>query len=265
MAVMARIDGIPSRLVSGYAGGDFDEVCECYLVTEAQGHSWAELYFPGFGWIPFEATPSRPVPLREHVVTSLPESPVASPAPGRGSLFGTQRNGYILLVVLSVVLIGPAALIIWTRKRHLRTSPILTEEISGIYGQLVAWGDRLDVAWHPAMTSSEYLTQLADRLRYYVNLRGAEEERVREAAAVSQSTNCFAARYSSLTYGPLESAASTQLARLALLDEYQVLQRYVIRAWVARAARLLTQPMRSLVQMARFRQPDPESGQGPLS
>lgn len=56
MVVLARAAGLPSRLVVGYGSGLFDPEHNRYIVTEADAHSWAEIYFPEFGWIEFEPT-----------------------------------------------------------------------------------------------------------------------------------------------------------------------------------------------------------------
>ncbi len=60
MAVMLRSQGIPSRVVSGYAQGDFDENSMSYRVRANNAHTWVEVYFPAFGWIQFEPTASIP-------------------------------------------------------------------------------------------------------------------------------------------------------------------------------------------------------------
>lgn len=64
MAVMARTLGIPSRVVSGYNTGTFSEETGLYTVRQENAHSWPELFFPGYGWVRFEPTPSQPVPVR---------------------------------------------------------------------------------------------------------------------------------------------------------------------------------------------------------
>lgn len=58
MAVMARIAGIPSRYVEGYLMTDKAPNSSEYIVKGSDAHAWAELYFKGIGWIPFDATPS---------------------------------------------------------------------------------------------------------------------------------------------------------------------------------------------------------------
>jgi len=56
MVVMARSVHIPARLAVGYAMGHYDPQQGAYVVTEKDGHAWPELYFPDYGWIPFEPT-----------------------------------------------------------------------------------------------------------------------------------------------------------------------------------------------------------------
>ena len=55
MAVMARIAGLPSRYIEGYAAvPDSDGTAR---VTQKNAHAWTEIYFSGFGWLSFDATP----------------------------------------------------------------------------------------------------------------------------------------------------------------------------------------------------------------
>lgn len=55
MAQMARYAGIPSRYTEGYAlvNAERGEGGE-YLLTGEQAHAWAELYFDGVGFVPFD-------------------------------------------------------------------------------------------------------------------------------------------------------------------------------------------------------------------
>lgn len=57
MALMARLEGIPSRVDVGFTPGTKATDDQTYLVTTADAHSWPELYFPGAGWLRFEPTP----------------------------------------------------------------------------------------------------------------------------------------------------------------------------------------------------------------
>ncbi|MGG2092155.1 transglutaminaseTgpA domain-containing protein [Bacillus sp. S13(2024)] len=62
MIVLLRSVGIPARWVKGYTEGALDntlvnlESNSVYKITNNNAHSWVEVYFPGYGWIPFEPT-----------------------------------------------------------------------------------------------------------------------------------------------------------------------------------------------------------------
>ncbi len=64
MTLMLRSVGIPARIVSGYAQGQFDEASQSYRVRASNAHTWVEVYFPDYGWIQFEPTASLPVVAR---------------------------------------------------------------------------------------------------------------------------------------------------------------------------------------------------------
>jgi transglutaminase-like putative cysteine protease len=59
MVVLSRLNGIPARLVTGYASGTYDPVNHRYYISEADAHSWPEIYFPNYGWVTFEPTGGR--------------------------------------------------------------------------------------------------------------------------------------------------------------------------------------------------------------
>lgn len=82
MVMMTRSLDIPARWVKGYAPGS-SSVSEyipmdgqspvssgTYTVTNADAHSWVEVYFGEYGWIPIEATPGFSMPL----LTGQPEA-----------------------------------------------------------------------------------------------------------------------------------------------------------------------------------------------
>lgn len=49
-AILLRAAGVPSRLVGGYFGGEYNELGGYYLVTEEKAHVWVEAYISGQGW-----------------------------------------------------------------------------------------------------------------------------------------------------------------------------------------------------------------------
>jgi transglutaminase-like putative cysteine protease len=77
MVILLRSQGIPSRLVKGYAPGTLEKGSEStYVIKSLNAHSWVEVYFPQMGWVAFDPTPgfsmlqekSEPLPLANHDV-----------------------------------------------------------------------------------------------------------------------------------------------------------------------------------------------------
>jgi transglutaminase-like putative cysteine protease len=56
-AVLARLLGMPSRIVVGYTAGTSNADGTQWKVTTADAHAWPEIYFPSVGWVRFEPTP----------------------------------------------------------------------------------------------------------------------------------------------------------------------------------------------------------------
>jgi transglutaminase-like putative cysteine protease len=58
MAVLVRELGIPARVAVGYRAGTlWDD--GTYLVQSTDAHAWVEVFFEGYGWLPFEPTPGH--------------------------------------------------------------------------------------------------------------------------------------------------------------------------------------------------------------
>lgn len=58
MTMMLRTLGIPSRVVNGFRGGEYNDLTSSYIVREKDAHSWVEAYFPEYGWVTFDPTPA---------------------------------------------------------------------------------------------------------------------------------------------------------------------------------------------------------------
>src|SRR5690348_1877058 len=56
MGDMLRLLGIPTRLVNGFGPGQYDNTVQAWVVRSDDAHTWVEVYFPSYGWIPFEPT-----------------------------------------------------------------------------------------------------------------------------------------------------------------------------------------------------------------
>jgi hypothetical protein len=58
MAWMVRTANIPARVAFGFTRGT--RIGSSYSLTNLNLHAWTEVYFSGFGWVPFDATPTLP-------------------------------------------------------------------------------------------------------------------------------------------------------------------------------------------------------------
>jgi len=85
MVVMLRAEGVPARVASGFAPGDFDPNTGLSIVRENHAHSWVEAYFPRYGWITFEPSSIRAIPPRVEDSSQALEPPPAATDIGANS------------------------------------------------------------------------------------------------------------------------------------------------------------------------------------
>ncbi|ABZ76423.1 transglutaminase domain protein [Shewanella halifaxensis HAW-EB4] len=55
-AFMARVMGIPARLVTGYQGAEFNPAAGYYSIYQYMAHAWVEVWLPSEGWVRFDPT-----------------------------------------------------------------------------------------------------------------------------------------------------------------------------------------------------------------
>lgn len=55
-AYMTRTIGLPSRIISGYQGGELNPFDQSLIVREMDGHAWVEIYLKNIGWYRFDPT-----------------------------------------------------------------------------------------------------------------------------------------------------------------------------------------------------------------
>ena len=62
-ALLMRIAGVPSRIVVGYLGADYNRLSGFYLVRQSEAHAWTEVWIDDEGWVRVDPTaavhPSR--------------------------------------------------------------------------------------------------------------------------------------------------------------------------------------------------------------
>lgn len=165
MVVLARAAGLPARYVAGYASGSYDYSLGRYVVTEAQAHAWAEVYFPGYGWIEFEPTSGRPPierPLGEEPAPPTPppvmptvSEPIAAPwwHPSHWPLWLIGMGGLVLLALAGLLWSAADA---W-RLRRLEPAAALAT----LYRRMRQQGRRLAVPMRTSDTPYEFATAFA--------------------------------------------------------------------------------------------------------
>ncbi|OJG25901.1 hypothetical protein RU98_GL000778 [Enterococcus caccae] len=76
MTILLRSIGISSRWAKGFSPGvitnNSNSEYQEYTIKNSDAHSWPEVYFDGYGWIPFEPTPS--------FINEISEPPAVSPS-----------------------------------------------------------------------------------------------------------------------------------------------------------------------------------------
>ncbi|MCM0618236.1 DUF3488 and transglutaminase-like domain-containing protein [Paenarthrobacter sp. TYUT067] len=255
MAVMARAEGIPSRIAVGYAPGrltgesvalvgqgSFPE----YEVDARDAHAWPELYFEGLGWVPFEPTPSRGVPPdyatessiagnlstnadeKEVLTTPAPAPTPAAPLPGLNTpaassaavnpwpAIGAAVAG---VLVLAGFLWSPRLSRTVLRRRRLSQKPPADSELPGYKDPApeLAWAELQDLStdYGVPSTPSETPRHFSARLRSSSALGVAGGLDDAAHEAVASLTSDFERQ----RYGRTMTIAPSAAARIAVVRE----------------------------------------------
>lgn len=194
MAVMLRTLDIPARVVTGFFPPDYDASNAGYIYREENAHVWVEVYFPGYGWIPFEPTSNRsapsfgddepsasPSPSPTLAPTESPSpssptgsspspspSPVSSPSPSPAAVAATAEDdpgspidgplawALVAIGAILLALIIVALMLVFAWRRGLKgMSPV-----TALYARMVRLGHWLRIRSEPATTPSEYAEQI---------------------------------------------------------------------------------------------------------
>jgi transglutaminase-like putative cysteine protease len=180
MAVMLRSQGVPTRVASGYALGEYDEPTGSYRVRSSNLHTWVESYFPDYGWIQFEPTASIPVFERPETGgaggdafatgAGALNNPDRDPFPLDGELDDVERASGLLSdatsntglglftdvspwqVALAGLILGAAAIVLYLANRYNRQ---VESDVDRSFGRLGVWSNRLGLHWQPNQTPYE--------------------------------------------------------------------------------------------------------------
>jgi transglutaminase-like putative cysteine protease len=209
MVVLARAAGLPARLVIGYASGRYEAETSSYIVTEADAHSWPEVYFPGYGWVEFEPTASRPEVRRAEAGSTLgpppaPEGPLAAVSPSLPDWRPLLRR-----VAGALALAGLLAAA-WALSEGWRLSRMRpASALHHLYAQLRQQGRGLDLPSHPGDTPGEFAASLSGRVA-----RLAARQDWGQAAA--QDVRLLAGLYAEAAYSPRPPGPESQRRAIQL-------------------------------------------------
>jgi len=171
MAVLLRSDGIPTRIVTGYGPGERNPFTGYYEVRNSDAHAWVEVYYPGYGWVPYDPTfgvPAAPdawgSPAGAELVAWVADQVVrVVPAGLRSRVGDVARDA--LAAVRTVASAWPALIlavpvVVWLRRRRRPTRAAPVDAIDAAYEDLLA---ALAAAGHPpdrAKTPAEVRAQV---------------------------------------------------------------------------------------------------------
>lgn len=171
MVVLARAAGVPARLAVGYANGTYNLNSGRFVVTEADAHTWAEIYFPGIGWVPFEPTAARPTFERTAPIqpptSRNPEHPAGMSKPASG--VSSPWTKILFPVAGSAVLLALA----WVVFDEIRLRRFVRQgRTLEIYRRLQRLGKSLHVPALVGDTPYEYAGTLKGRLQVIARQSG---------------------------------------------------------------------------------------------
>ncbi len=72
---LMRAAHIPARVVTGYQGGEFNDVGNYYIVRQSDAHAWAEVWLVGQGWVRVDPTAAiAPERVQRGLSAALPNN-----------------------------------------------------------------------------------------------------------------------------------------------------------------------------------------------
>ena len=73
--VLMRAAGIPARVVTGYQGGEYNELGNYYVLRQYDAHAWAEVWLRDQGWVRIDPTATiSPARIQSGLNAALPDN-----------------------------------------------------------------------------------------------------------------------------------------------------------------------------------------------
>lgn len=186
--VLARAAGLPARWVRGYSAGIRDSE-DTFTILNQHAHAWAEVWFDGYGWVPFEPTPGSSLPTFGQQESESPENPEepndepttpqdpALPDPGivrpqdPGNPGQEEPAGNFLLTIalLAAALLGLMAMVL-LRNRKVGAVKLYAKLQARL--RLFGWQRK---EWETAREHMDRVEELPDRQAYASFVNSFEE------------------------------------------------------------------------------------------
>ena len=88
-ALLMRAAGIPSRIVTGYQGGEYNEVGNYLIVRQSDAHAWTEVWFKDEGWVRVDPTAAvSPLRIEQGLDDALADETASFRIQNKSPLFG---------------------------------------------------------------------------------------------------------------------------------------------------------------------------------
>lgn len=229
MVVMARSLGLPARLAAGFLAQPADE-SGMQTIYQANAHSWAEIYFAGYGWVEFEPTPPAgtdnagitwaPFPTPSFLTPAPLLLPTPPPIPD-ATLYRPIPRAWLLVLALPLVALGWYLWQRWQEGRWLTADGVVLA-----YGRLQQQARRLGQATPDSQTPAEFEAALLDHLAGRPAQPGRLASRLAELyAAIRPDASRLVALFTARQY------AKTKPTSQAALESWQRLRP---RLWLLR-------------------------------
>ena len=220
-AVLLRLGGVPTRYVTGFAGGNYNPLGHYWIVRQQEAHAWVEAYLPETGWVTVDTTPAAGVPLADdsfqfahlwdeiNLRGQMIRSGLAAGSVA-GILAAIQIFGMTLFTTIPGWLLTSGVLFLWARNIRITFRKARTIVLSATVVELQVLVNELDrklIRWNLHRADHETLHQFAERIRQ---------------AASSQPTLADVAdwylQYAETRYGPDLGEPARESLRLRLRE-----------------------------------------------
>ena len=210
MVVLCRTAGIPARLATGFAPGE--PVDSGYDIRAMDKHAWAEVYFPGDGWLIFDPT------VGSHTDGSVPGRASAPGSFWQRARLWASANGPLPLVLSIALLLCLGYVVkteVYDRRRPSRRAgrvPVARAvrartDLGRQYARMARSLAALGLPRRPSETPTEYEARILPLL--------ARRSSVLGVPLAAEAVHALTAQFVAARYGGSFGGDTSAAARLA--------------------------------------------------